>query len=322
MTPDEMKKAIKDAVEAATKDIHAKLTAVTGELDALKKAQVKPASPETKERTPVETRTTTGKYEPPKEPHSLNADWFGDRNLPDGYNDVVWKKGQRTAYLKSAAGKAAAPLLGLGSLALAGESVVSSIPLLGKIPYLPQFAGWLQSTTSSLAAPLGLSTGVNATNAVFAGLPAATGPIMAGALAIPAGLAGIGYLKGLVLGRRYGGFWNNVRAGAAIPFQAPAVAYRLAMSARERAWTFTKKAADVTIGAPARYARKMTAEYAWPAVKPNRWSVGGALLGTSLALFSGGSVPVTAAAGYFGMKAFRKLTGIADRKPSAAAAHA
>lgn len=257
-------------------------------------------------RPPVERSTIAGQGTPPENAHTLNADWLGARRLPEGYDNVPWKPGQRWAATKSVAGKAFMPMTVGGAMAGLGSSM-GSIPVIGKIPFLASAAGGLQSAITSVTGPLGLGTGLSATNTAMATLPTWAGPVAAGALAIPTALAGIGYAKGFVLGRRYGGFWNNVKAAAMMPIQAPIVAYRGIMSARERAWTFAKTATDSTLGAAYRFTKKQVTDYVIPAVQPNTPSVTGAVAGLSLALMNGTPVGPAMLAGYFGVKLARKV---------------
>jgi len=179
---------------------------------------------------------------------------------------------------------------------VAGGSSVAEWPLLGKIPYLPQAAGWLQSSIGSVAKYLGLNTGTMATNSVMAALPTWVGPAVGGALTIPAALWAIGLAKGYITGKRYGGFLGHVRAGTGVFYQPLFAAYRGTMYAREKAWDWTKTALGAVVGTPAKWAYNHVVKPVIPAVKPTVWGVGGAALGG--AMFTGGTSLLVGAGAY------------------------
>ncbi len=186
--------------------------------------------------------------------------------------------------------------LGIGATLAGAGSSLASWPIIGKIPYLPQAAGWLQSSIGSAAKYLGLSTGPAATNSVMAALPAWAGPALGGALTIPTALWAIGLAKGYITGKRYGGFWGHVRAGAGIFYQPLFAAYKYTMHARENAWKWTKKALGTVVGTPAKWGYDHLVKPVIPAVKPTVWGVGGAALGG--AMFTGGTSLLVGAGAY------------------------
>lgn len=186
--------------------------------------------------------------------------------------------------------------LGIGATLAGAGSSLASWPIIGKIPYLPQAAGWLQSSIGSVAKFAGLNTGPAATNSIMAALPAWAGPALGGALTIPAALWAIGLAKGYITGKRYGGFWGHVRAGAGTFYQPLFAAYEYTMSAREKAKDWTKAAFETVVGTPAKWAYNHLVKPVIPAVKPTVWGVGGAALGG--AMFTGGTSLLVGAGAY------------------------
>ncbi len=201
---------------------------------------------------------------------------------------------------------------GLGALAVGGAypSTLASIPLIGKIPYLVQAAQWLNSGVSSLVSPLGLGTGSQAINTFMAGLPAGVGLGLTGAVAIPTALWLGGLTNSLITGEKYGGFIGNMTEATKTITEAAFWPYNIAMGARNKAGAFAQGTYD-TIKKPfvgawnvasniAHGAWNATTETTSAALKPTKWGVGGAFLGTTLALSTGAgaAIPILAGAGY------------------------
>jgi hypothetical protein len=254
----------------------------------------------------IETTTTTEAGTPPEHPEKLDTSWFGPRKLPDGYEKVVNKPGQRKAYLWSIAKKIGIPTAIIGGV-IASASIIPSIPLIGSIPYLAQAVAFLKSQIILATPKVLLGTGVNAYFSPLAGLPESVGPFLAGSVLIPTTLLAAGLIKGLFLGRRYGGPSNTIVAAAMMPAQTPDVAYQVTMSARERAPTAAKAVLKTTVATPAKWIKKQVSETLYPAVQPNVPSVLGAAAGASLAVMQGTPVGAAALGGYFGVKIVRKL---------------
>lgn len=118
------------------------------------------------------------------------------------------------------------------TMAAFSPSVISQIPLIGKIPYLPQAAAAFQSGIQSVLSPLGLGTGVNATHSIMYALPNWAGYAGVAGLAVPAGLWSLGMVKSLITGKRYGGLTGNIKEGARTIVGAPFYAYDQLMNAR------------------------------------------------------------------------------------------
>ena len=212
----------------------------------------------------------------------------------------------------------------LAAMTALGPSVISQIPLIGKIPYLAQASGWLQSGLSSLTTPLGLGTGTNATNAFMASLPTGMGPAAAVALGIPTALWGIGLTKALITGdKTERGYWGHVSQATKLISQMPFMPYHFAMKARvktgemaQSVWNTAKKpfaGAWNLAGKIAKSAWNTTAATTSAALTPTKWGIGGALLGVALSGGTAAAIPVTAGLGY-GIMNYLKNTGALDPK--------
>ncbi len=236
-------------------------------------------------------------------PRELTA----DDKAPTDARDKPFKYARNTVI----GGAAAMTALGSG---------ISQIPLIGQIPYLPQAAAWLQSGLTSLTAPLGLGTGVNATNAFMASLPTALGPASAVALGIPTALWLGGLGKSLITGEKYGGYWGNVAEATKTIAEIPFMPYHYAMKARVKTGEILNGTFN-TVKKPFVGAWNLAgniAKGAWntatattsAALTPTKWGIGGAFLGTTLALSTGAgaAIPILAAAGY-GISNYLKNTG-------------
>lgn len=299
-TPDKGASAAVEAkVSAETKDTKSKVDAVVKPEETPKPAEKKPddkkAEPKPESSEASNVRRIDSKQDAPMD----------TKNKPFKYarNTVIGSLGAMTAL---------------------GPSVISQIPLIGKIPYLAEASGWLQSGLTSLTSPLGLGTGVNATNSVLASFSTALGPVGAAAIGIPSALWLTGMARNLIRGDNTPkGFWGNVADATELIGQLPFMPYHFAMKARvktgkvvDSAWKNIKKpfsGAWNLAGKIAKSAWNTTSATTSAALTPTKWGIGGALLGVAMTGGTAAAIPVTAGLGY-GIMNYLKNTGALDPK--------
>ncbi len=117
---------------------------------------------------------------------------------------------------------ASVPYAGVASATalVAGAGTLSSLPILGNIPYLPEVAGAIQSGITSVTSALNLNTGAYATYPALGYLWDFVGPTALAGV----GLAGLGQLNEWFSGRvessglnMFKKMWNGVRAPVDLP---------------------------------------------------------------------------------------------------------
>lgn len=197
---------------------------------------------------------------------------------------------------------------------------IYSLPILEKIPYLPQISSSIYGGLNSVANYFGINTGAAATKASLAYLPTATMPIALGL----GGLYGLGKLNEKITGRPQsaglrgipGRLWNGVRSVYDIP--AWGLKKTLGYGKDGAGWLW--KAA----GAPGRFMRdKVWTPVVKPLIKPTLAGVGGAFAGATLAAAAGAATPLlpATALGFFGMN-YLKNKGYLGGKNAANPAYA
>jgi len=293
--------------DARMNTIETTLKGVKEQIEKLVGAQTKEKSDEKKDKSadsqkPAAERTET------KNVRTNSADESSAASTETGLVPTV------AAGLEKATNAAAA-------ITVAGAALPNlyTLPILNKIPYLPQISASIYGGLNTVANYFGINTGYAATNSFLAGLPTPTAPIALGGL----GLWGLGKLNEKITGRpKPSGrnflqtMWNGVRS-----------VYDFPAATLNKAGEYTKKTAgwvwDYGIRTPARIAR----DYVWnplvkPMVKPTLWGVGGGFLGAAAAASVAGT-PLTPAIalGFFGMN-YLKNKGILSGKQPDVAAHA
>jgi hypothetical protein len=223
------------------------------------------------------------------------------------------------------------PIAGVGAISAAGAAVaaggtgIESLPILGKIPYLPEAAAWLQHSFFGAANYLGLNTGALATKAYLATLPSWLGPAAIGAITIPAAIWGIGKIKQalyqMVNDTQFPGFLQPVKEALKTPIQIAAMPFKLfqasmrgiGSTARGTA-KFSKNAitgtANFLFKKPYESIVKPLANIAGQALKPTGWGVGGAVAGGLLAAGSGaGALGIVTVPVLYGIMNYLKNSG-------------
>lgn len=190
---------------------------------------------------------------------------------------------------KTIRNKALPITLASGAAIAAGTGAVGSWPILNKIPYLPQIASSITSGAGSVANFLGINTGPAATYSLLASLPAWVGPALGGAIVAPPLLSAAGWLKGVVLGKEYGGFWNCAKEGARLPLELVNLPFGAVNTIRKNAWGWTQKGFDKTVGAGYRQTKRILKS------PITHWGTAGAVAGVTFASFAGAPVLIPSA---------------------------
>lgn len=309
LTLDKVTEAVKATVAAETKALHDKIAA----LDVMVKEHInKPGllrsifgggKPKAPEATPA-----------PKHVVRTNSSEAAAHQASDvGLVPAVSAGVEKTALAASTV--TAAGVAGAGLEAAGVAPNLYSLPILNKIPYLPQISASIYGGLNTVASYFGINTGAAATNATLAALPTPTAPLLLGGL----GLGALGKLNEKITGRPTPSgknplkmMWNGIRS-----------VYDFPAATLNKAGEYTKKTAgwvwDYGIKAPGRIAR----DYVWnpllkPMVKPTLWGVGGGFLGAAAAASVAGT-PLTPAIalGFFGMNYLKNKGYLANKSAEA-----
>lgn len=184
---------------------------------------------------------------------------------------------------KTAEAAGAATKLAVPAGIVAAASSIGNWPILGKIPYLPEAAQWIQKGILSASDFLGMNTGTLAAapHSWLAALPTFVGPTAVAA----GGLWGLGKFNELLTGREKSGFnvlktmWNGARSVYDLPKFGLGKVW---------GWTsspFTRK--ENILNRSAVGLRNIVRDWAWnplikPIISPTKLGVGAGILGALL----------------------------------------
>ncbi len=190
-------------VDKMAADTHAKIDKASGG------ALEKPKDAKEAEHAAPETHET--KHEEPKKPEGLT------KRIYNSSGEAASKTAGFAGNTISNAVRYG-PGLAVAGGAVATGSALSALPIIGKIPYLPELAQAIQNGLVAGSNYLGMNTGAAATNSVLGNPLLAAMPNLGPAVLGAAGLWGLGKLNEKITGHKSGGgnffgtMWNGVRS--------------------------------------------------------------------------------------------------------------